>query len=135
MIAVSVRASHYLGTEHDRLELAPAQARNPQRRMRVATSPPVSAAALPLACRARPPSDEFALQTCTECGHLQYPPRDACSKCLSIELKWRDVSPMGRFIAIRRPHQSNALFPERLAGRVGTVQLDAGPSTNLHLQL
>ena len=74
------------------------------------------------------------MQTCTDCGHLQYPPRDACSNCLSIELEWRDVSPMGRLIAETTIRTSpTPYFRERMPWRVGTVQLDAGPSIICHL--
>ena len=108
--------------------------RDPQRRMRVATLPPGERSRAALGLSSAAAEGRFALQTCTECGHVQYPPRDACSKCLSIELKWRDVSPMGRLIAETTIRTSpTPYFRERMPWRVGTVQLDAGPSIICHL--
>ena len=70
--------------------LMPPQTKNPQKRSTVPTLPPAqrSRAALGLAIAAG--RGQFALQHCADCGAVQYPPRDACSKCLSVALEWRE---------------------------------------------
>jgi NAD(P)-dependent dehydrogenase (short-subunit alcohol dehydrogenase family)/uncharacterized OB-fold protein len=74
------------------------------------------------------------LQVCEPCWTVQYPPRDACAACLSVELVWRDVSPMGRLIAETTVRTSTSIyFRERAPWRIGTVKLDAGPSVMAHL--
>ncbi|WP_419914052.1 SDR family NAD(P)-dependent oxidoreductase [Hoeflea sp.] len=108
--------------------------KNPQKRARVPTRPSHmrSRAALGLAAAAA--EGRFMLQCCAECGAVQYPPRDACGSCLSTELFWNDVSPAGRLIADTTVRTStNVYFRERTPWRVGTVQLDIGPSVICHV--
>ena len=50
--------------------------------------------------RAAALSDHLELQVCEECGTVQYPPRDACGKCLSPELDWRKQSPCGELLSV-----------------------------------
>ena len=76
----------------------------------------------------------FALQVCEDCGHVPYPPRDACPRCLSARLTFGDVDPNGRLIAETTIRVStDPYFRERLPWRVGTVKLDAGPVIVAHL--
>lgn len=76
----------------------------------------------------------FELQTCVDCGAVQYPPREACQRCLSPRLRWREQSGAGRLLAVTTLHHSNDLyFRERLPWRLAMVQLDAGPSVMAHL--
>lgn len=114
--------------------IAPPPRKNPQKRTRVPTLPSGlrSRAALGLAAAAA--EGRFMLQDCEACGALQYPPRDACSTCLSIGLKWRDVEPAGVLIAETTVRTStNVYFRERTPWRIGTVKLDAGPSVMAHV--
>lgn len=114
--------------------LSPPPRKNPQRRTRVPTRPSHlrSRAALGLAAAAA--EGRFMLQTCADCGTVQYPPRDACGSCLSVELNWTDVSPVGRLIAGTTVRIStNVYFRERTPWRVGTVRLDIGPSVICHV--
>ncbi|MFV0677492.1 SDR family NAD(P)-dependent oxidoreductase [Variovorax sp. tm] len=77
--------------------------------------------------RAAALSDHLELQVCEECGTVQYPPRDACGKCLSPELDWRKQSPCGELLSVATLHHSNHLyFRERLPWRIGVVRLDSG---------
>ncbi|WP_445289369.1 SDR family NAD(P)-dependent oxidoreductase [Variovorax atrisoli] len=77
--------------------------------------------------RAAALSDHLELQVCEECGTVQYPPRDACGKCLSPELEWRKQSPCGELLSVATLHHSNHLyFRERLPWRIGVVRLDSG---------
>lgn len=114
--------------------LAPPPKKNPQQRTRSPALPSGlrSRAALGLAAAAA--EGRFMLQACSECGTLQYPPRDACSHCLSVDLKWRDVEPTGKLIAETTVRTSTSVyFRERTPWRIGTVRLDAGPSVMAHV--
>jgi NAD(P)-dependent dehydrogenase (short-subunit alcohol dehydrogenase family)/uncharacterized OB-fold protein len=76
----------------------------------------------------------FTLQVCEECAQVLYPPRDACPRCLSARLTFKDVHPDGLLIAETTVRVStDPYFRERMPWRVGTVQLDAGPVIVAHL--
>jgi NAD(P)-dependent dehydrogenase (short-subunit alcohol dehydrogenase family)/uncharacterized OB-fold protein len=114
--------------------LSPPPRKDPQKRTRVPALPSGmrSRAALGLAVAAA--EGRFMLQGCEACGALQYPPRDACSTCLSVDLKWRDVEPTGQLIAETTVRTSTSVyFRERTPWRIGTVKLDAGPSVMAHV--
>ncbi|MBD82565.1 MAG: short-chain dehydrogenase [Oceanibulbus sp.] len=114
--------------------LMPPQKKNPQKRSTVPTLPPAqrSRAALGLAIAAG--RGQFALQHCADCGAVQYPPRDACCKCLSVALEWRETEPAGEVLAETTIRVSpDPYFRERLPWRIGTVQLAAGPVAVCHL--
>ena len=114
--------------------LKPPPKKDPQKRMVSPTLPPVARSRAALGLSAAAAEGRFALQACEECGALQYPPRDACSKCLSINLRWKDVSPEGVILAQTKVQTSTKLyFRERTPWRTGTVQLDAGPVIICHL--
>jgi NAD(P)-dependent dehydrogenase (short-subunit alcohol dehydrogenase family)/uncharacterized OB-fold protein len=69
------------------------------------------------------------LQTCKDCGTVQYPPREACGNCLSERLQWREQPAGGELLAQSTLRHSNHLyFKERLPWRIGTIRLDAGPT-------
>jgi NAD(P)-dependent dehydrogenase (short-subunit alcohol dehydrogenase family)/uncharacterized OB-fold protein len=114
--------------------IAPPPKKNPQVRTRVPSRPsePRSRAALGLAAAAA--EGRFMLQACAECGTIQYPPRDACATCLSVDLEWQDVPPLGTLIAETTVRTSTSVyFRERTPWRVGTVQLEAGPIVICHV--
>lgn len=76
----------------------------------------------------------FLLQKCAVCETWCYPAREACPKCLSIDLPWREAPAGGSLIAetvIRA--STNTYFRERLPWRMGTVQLDCGPVLIAHV--
>jgi NADP-dependent 3-hydroxy acid dehydrogenase YdfG/uncharacterized OB-fold protein len=76
----------------------------------------------------------FVLQVCPECDAVQYPPRDACVSCLNTALSWQDVNSAGTLLAETTVNISvNLYFRERGDWRVGTVQLDMGPSVVCHV--
>jgi NAD(P)-dependent dehydrogenase (short-subunit alcohol dehydrogenase family)/uncharacterized OB-fold protein len=76
----------------------------------------------------------FALQVCADCGAILYPPRDACPKCLSSRLPFKDVPNGGRLLAETTIRTSiDVFFRERMPWRVGVVALDCGPSIVTHL--
>lgn len=108
--------------------------KNPQKRSTVPTLPPVarSRAALGLAVAAA--RGAFALQHCEDCGAVQYPPRDACCKCLSVALDWRETDPTAKVLAQTTIRVSpDPYFRERLPWRMGSVKLAAGPVVVCHL--
>lgn len=74
------------------------------------------------------------LQVCAECGTVQYPPREACHRCLSPTLKWQLQSGEGELISETMLHHSHeAYFRERLPWRLGMVRLDCGPTVITHV--
>lgn len=78
---------------------------------------------------------QFALQVCSECQTVQYPPRDVCGNCLHDELPWQEVPNTGLVVASSTLHHSNeAYFQSQLPWRIGTVQLDCGPVVIAHLK-
>lgn len=108
--------------------------RDPQRRTPVLVAPPTARSRAGHALAAAAARGAFALQICARCGTVQYPPRDACRVCLSVDLPWRAVAPEGRLIAVSTVRTSvEPYFRERVPWRVGTVAMDAGPSVVAHL--
>jgi NAD(P)-dependent dehydrogenase (short-subunit alcohol dehydrogenase family)/uncharacterized OB-fold protein len=76
----------------------------------------------------------FQLQVCADCATVIYPPRDACPRCLSARLPFRDVDDRGTLLAETTIRTStDVYFRERMPWRIGTVRLDAGPSIVAHL--
>lgn len=114
--------------------LTPPPKKNPQKRSLTPTSPPGVRSRATLGLTAAAAEGRFMLQTCAECGTVQYPPRDACCSCLSTDLPWRDVSPAGTLLAESTVRTStNLYFRERAPWRLGSVQLDAGPTIICHV--
>jgi NAD(P)-dependent dehydrogenase (short-subunit alcohol dehydrogenase family)/uncharacterized OB-fold protein len=76
----------------------------------------------------------FELQVCRDCGSVQYPPREACSSCLSAGLDWKEQPGEGELIAdTLLSHSHHPYFREHLPWRIGTVKLDAGPVLIVHV--
>ncbi|WP_306141601.1 SDR family NAD(P)-dependent oxidoreductase [Roseibium sp. MMSF_3412] len=114
--------------------IAPPGKKNPQRRTDVPQTPPQQRSRAALGLAAAAAEGRFMLQVCGDCGAVQYPPRDACSRCLSINLQWQDVSPGGRLVAETRVRATTDLyFRKQMPVRVGTVKLDVGPSVICHV--
>jgi NAD(P)-dependent dehydrogenase (short-subunit alcohol dehydrogenase family)/uncharacterized OB-fold protein len=108
--------------------------KNPQLRQRVPTLPPAMRSRAALGLTAAAARGAFSLQHCEECGTVQYPPRDACSSCLSVALAWRETEREGKLIAETRIHASpDPYYRERLPWRTGLVELAAGPTVLCHL--
>ena len=114
--------------------LAPPPKKDPQKPQRVPTLPPAGRSRAAMGLTAAAAEGRFMLQHCASCGTVQYPPRDACCRCLSTDLPWRDTDPSGELIAETVVRTSpNLYFRDRAPWRVGTVQLRAGPSIICHL--
>ncbi len=73
---------------------------------------------------------KLALQRCTACGTMQYPPRELCADCLADTLEWRVTDDaLGEVLANTVLHHSHEpAFGAMLPMRVGLVRLDAGPT-------
>lgn len=108
--------------------------RNPVLRTPQLNLPPGARGRVALGLTAAAAEGRFALQVCADCAAVQYPPREACVRCLSTALRWRAQDGEGLLLATTTLRHSNDLFfRERLPWRVGVVQLDAGPSLIVHL--
>src|SRR5688572_2893841 len=108
--------------------------KNPILATRLAKLPPGSRSRAALGLTAAAALGRFELQACRDCGSVQYPPREACQRCLSQRLEWREQDGAGELLSETRLHHSNDLFfRERLPWRLGMVRLDAGPTVVVHL--
>lgn len=108
--------------------------KNPVLRTRQMNLPPWARGRVALGMTAAAAEGRFELQVCKDCSTVQYPPREACHKCLSPRLQWKPQSGQGNLLATTTLHHSNDLFfRERLPWRMGLVHLDAGPSVIVHL--
>jgi len=108
--------------------------KNPVLRTRQMNLPPWARGRVALGITAAAAEGRFELQTCEDCGTVQYPPREACRKCLSPRLHWREQDGAGELLGSTVLHHSNDLFfRERLPWRLGLVHLDAGPTLMVHL--
>ena len=114
--------------------LRPPPRKDPQKRTVSPTRPPEMRSRASLGLSAAAAEGRFALQVCAECQTVQYPPRDACQTCLSTDLPWADVSPLGELLAETTIRTStNVYFRERAPWRTGSVKLDAGPTVICHV--
>jgi NAD(P)-dependent dehydrogenase (short-subunit alcohol dehydrogenase family)/uncharacterized OB-fold protein len=108
--------------------------KNPILATRLAKLPPGSRSRVALGLTAAAALGRFELQVCRDCGGVQYPPREACQRCLSPLLDWRAQDGAGALLSETVLHHSNDLFfRERLPWRLGMVRLDAGPTVVVHL--
>ncbi len=108
--------------------------KNPVLRTRLPTLPPGQRGRVALGMTAAAAEGRFELQVCDDCGAVQYPPREACHRCLSPALKWREQSGAGELLSqTTLAHSNDLFFRERLPWRLGLVRLDAGATLMLHL--
>ncbi len=108
--------------------------KNPVLRTRQPILPPWQRSRVALGMTAAAAEGRFELQVCHACGTTQYPPREACVRCLSTELQWRERSGAGELIAqTLLQHSHDEYFRERVPWRLGMVKLDDGPTVVVHL--
>jgi NAD(P)-dependent dehydrogenase (short-subunit alcohol dehydrogenase family)/uncharacterized OB-fold protein len=108
--------------------------KNPILRTRVPNLPPGSRSRVALGLTAAAARGRLELQTCRDCGTVQYPPREACRVCLSQRLDWKPQNGLGELLSEATLHHSNELFyRERMPWRLGMVRLDCGPVVVAHL--
>ena len=114
--------------------LPPPRKKDPVARTRQPTQPPGNRSREAQGLTAMAAVGRFALQTCADCGQVQYPPRQICGQCLGDDLPWRDMDPSGTLLAETKLHHANDLFfRDRVPWRLGVVGMDAGPSVVAHL--
>lgn len=108
--------------------------KNPLKKTRVPLLPQGSRSRTALGLTAAAAEGRFALQVCSDCSATIYPPRDACPRCLSPRLPFKDVPGGGTLLAETTIRTSiDVYFRERMPWRVGVVALDCGPSIVTHL--
>ncbi|WP_342131004.1 SDR family NAD(P)-dependent oxidoreductase [Hydrogenophaga sp. OTU3427] len=108
--------------------------KNPVLRTPQMNLPPSARGRVALGLTAAAAEGRLELQVCDCCGAVQYPPREACLRCVSPDLRWQPQSGEGTLLATTTLGHSNDLyFRERLPWRLGMVRLDAGPSVMVHL--
>jgi NAD(P)-dependent dehydrogenase (short-subunit alcohol dehydrogenase family)/uncharacterized OB-fold protein len=108
--------------------------KNPILRTRLPTLPPAARSRVALGLTAAAALGRFELQQCRDCGAVQYPPREACHRCLSVRLLWKSQAQEGELLASTVLHHSNDLFfRERLPWRLGLARLASGPIVVVHL--
>ncbi len=80
--------------------------------------------------------DKLTLQKCADCATFNYPPREVCKHCLSVELTEKNVSGMGVLKSWTELHHSfEPEFANELPWSIGLVTLDVGPTIITHLLL
>jgi NAD(P)-dependent dehydrogenase (short-subunit alcohol dehydrogenase family)/uncharacterized OB-fold protein len=108
--------------------------KNPVLRTPQMNLPPAQRGRVALGMAAAAAQGRLELQVCLDCHAVQYPPREACHRCVSPQLVWREQSGAGQLLGITTLYHSNDLyFKERLPWRLGLVHLDAGPTLMVHL--
>ncbi len=108
--------------------------KNPLKRSRAVTPPPLLRSRAMLGFSARAAEGCFSLQNCAECGAIFYPARDICPSCWSEKLIWKDAKPRGKFLAETVLNNStNVYFRERMPWRVGTIKTADGPTLMAHI--
>jgi NAD(P)-dependent dehydrogenase (short-subunit alcohol dehydrogenase family)/uncharacterized OB-fold protein len=110
------------------------QKRNPIMPLRLPTLPPGARSRAALQMSAAVAEGRFELQHCFDCGQIQYPPRDACTTCLSIRLEWKPIDGRGELISDTLLHHSNELYFRHLVPlRLGLVRLKEDITVLAHL--
>jgi NAD(P)-dependent dehydrogenase (short-subunit alcohol dehydrogenase family)/uncharacterized OB-fold protein len=108
--------------------------KDPQKRTITPTLPPQARSRQAIVFGTAAAEGRLALQACTACDHVIYPPRELCPKCWSMVLEWRDIPDGGELVSDTTLRTSvNTYFRERMPWRIGTVKLDAGPMVFAHI--
>jgi short-subunit dehydrogenase len=108
--------------------------KNPVVKTRHPTLPPWTRSRVALGMTAAAAEGRFELQRCARCATVQYPPREACCRCLSEELPWVEIDGLGDLISqTTLLHSHDLYFRERVPWRLGMVRLDTGPTVVVHL--
>src|SRR3954468_22861680 len=108
--------------------------KNPILRTRAPTLPPDRRSRVALGLVRGAALGRLELQRCAACSAVQYPPREACVRCLSEELEWTAMSGAGELVSETTLHHSQELFfRERARWRFCLVRLAEGLSLVVHL--
>ncbi len=116
------------------IPIARPKRKNPILRTRQAVLPPFTRSRIALGMTAAAAEGRFELQQCAQCGAVQYPPREACHRCLSDNMPWTEQAAGGELISqTLLRHSHDLFFRERVPWRLGMVRLDCGPTVVVHL--
>ncbi|WP_342361488.1 SDR family NAD(P)-dependent oxidoreductase [Terrarubrum flagellatum] len=108
--------------------------KNPILKTREPTLPPDRRSRVALGLTRGAALGRFELQYCVACGAAQYPPREACFECLSIDLEWRAAEGRGLLLSdTTLRHSQELYFRERTPWRLGLVRLDEGVTLVAHI--
>ena len=108
--------------------------KNPILRTRSPTLPPDRRSRVALGLVRGAALGRLELQRCSACGAVQYPPREACVRCLSAELEWTVISGRGELVSeTTLRHSQELFFRERMPWRLGLIRLEEGVSLVAHL--
>ncbi|MFO1134917.1 MAG: SDR family oxidoreductase [Rhodoblastus sp.] len=108
--------------------------KDPLKRTRLPLSPPGARSRTALGLATAAAQGRFMLQVCPDCAKTIYPPRDACPACFAPAPPFCDAPDGGVLLAVTTIRTStDAYYRERMPWRVGTVQLDCGPSVVAHV--
>ena len=94
------------------MPLMPPPRKNPISRTPQLNLPPAARGRVALGVTAAATQGRFELQACKDCGAVQYPPREACQKCLSPRLRWAQQTGEGALLGSTTLHHSNDLYWE-----------------------
>ena len=84
--------------------------KNPILKTRSPTLPPDRRSRIALGLVRGAALGQLELQCCAACGTVQYPPREACVRCLSAELEWTLMSGRGELVSETTLRHSQELF-------------------------
>ena len=78
--------------------------------------------------------NQLLIQSCSDCGHVQFYPRSVCTKCMSQNLDWIEASGQATVISYTVMHRSVSKAycvdgPQVLA----LVRLEEGPQMMSHV--
>jgi NAD(P)-dependent dehydrogenase (short-subunit alcohol dehydrogenase family)/uncharacterized OB-fold protein len=108
--------------------------KNPQKLTPLPTLPPYLRSRKAIAFSVAAAEGRLAMQVCGQCHQASYPAREICPKCWSMDLCWEEIADGAHLLAETTLRASiNTYFRERMPWRIGTVQLDAGPTALVHL--
>jgi NAD(P)-dependent dehydrogenase (short-subunit alcohol dehydrogenase family)/uncharacterized OB-fold protein len=108
--------------------------KNPILKTRAPTLPPDRRSRVALGLVRGAALGRLELQCCAACSAVQYPPREACVKCLSPELEWTAMSGRGELVSeTTLRHSQELFFRERVPWRLGLIRLAEGVSLVAHL--
>lgn len=72
--------------------------------------------------------DKLVMQCCSNCGHTRFPIGPVCTKCLSPESEWREVSKRGKVLSHLVFHRGySADWRGEVPYSVVMVQFEEGP--------
>ncbi len=75
------------------------------------------------------------MPVCNQCGHIQYPEREICKKCLSDQIATQDVDATGTVIAkVTLAHSLDTLFKGNLPWPIASILLNSNVSIIAHLK-